>query len=187
MGASAVAVRLGEVAATMPRAPFFVPPAGNSDDPEAEFDRALKTYRKSIMIWRSGMLAYVPKIDGIFSEMERDSSPEVMKLAVDFLMEKIKVAMDDSLAHAQQQVDMPPEIREKLDYVSRISSQGRKIAKSIEKKWTRAAIDYRNMLLDLQDRLKVVEWDHDPDTRARTGSFSTPGDVDAFFADIAAQ
>lgn len=172
-----------EAVAAMPRAPSFSPQSAASAEDEADFDQALKAFRRAIMIWRSDMLAYVPKLDGALSKMGEGSSPEVVKIALNALMHQIDGVMEAGLAHAEKQVEIPPEVRSKLALAGGLSPQARKAAKSIEKKWRRAATDYRDILIDLRDRLKAVEWDHDPDARHGTGEvISTPAGLNAYLA-----
>jgi hypothetical protein len=165
MGMPAFKSEISEAIAVIGPPPSFIVPESGSADPEAVFERALNSYRRQIMAWRSDTLALLPRLDSLLIQAQEAAGVDGVRELMADLMPVLWRALDDALAHAERTADIDPAIRAKLTFAARVSPEAAKTIKAIIKKYRNASESYRQSLIDLHDRLKIVEWDHDPDAR----------------------
>lgn len=147
----------------LPSPPAIEDALGSGTPLENEIEGAYERFLRATREWQSQMLEPLPGIRTLF-ESARDN-PEALSFLLNNAMPQLMAAIDNALSRRDERSAVPPEVRERLDLLVAMRPASRDFADAMARKWAAVLVAQREVLEDLHDRLKAIEWDFDPDAR----------------------
>ena len=128
-----------------------------------DVDVIYKRYQRAMMVWRTELLNSLPEFERLFENAKDDQ--DAIKFLIESGMPQLIRAVEEALRNIQSKSEIPAEFQSRLNFVASISPPARGIARKIKKRWAAACSSQIKILDDFRDRLKLIEWDNDPDAR----------------------
>lgn len=145
---------------------------------------ALSAYEVVMRQWRRDTLEVVYGLRETLRNASATGADEDLVYATTYTIPQMMEIIDDVLEFLTYTRDkskasvVPPEVSKAAD---------RKFHKYMWKRNRDFANESLRQVLHIREVMQQLSWDHDPEAHERVAQLSTPEDVDAFFAGLAAE